>query len=204
MIKLYSEEFLKLLVEKQKEPVTEMLKDNLPLSKILKYSIIGKESIYQIAKDSNLSVIDDTVSESGYSKAFQELIDKEVEKVRKKFKKKSIKRMLKDNLPLSKILRCSGLDKESIYEIAKDSNLSVIDDTVSTSGYSKAFQELIDKEIEKKRKKLKKESIITMLKKKYPLNDIIECLFVKKKYVLKTAKENNLPVNDKNKGKQKV
>ena len=43
-----------------------------------------------------------------------------------------------------------------------------------------------------------------MLKKKYPLNDIIECLFVKKKYVLKTAKENNLPVNDKNKGKQKV
>ena len=135
MIKLYSEEFLKLLVEKQKEPVTEMLKDNLPLSKILKYSIIGKESIYQIAKDSNLRVIDDTVSESGYSKA---------------------------------------------------------------------FQELIDKEIEKKRKKLKKESIITMLKKKYPLNDIIECLFVKKKYVLKTAKENNLPVNDKNKGKQKV
>lgn len=135
MIKLYSEEFLKLLVEKQKEPVTEMLKDNLPLSKILKYSIIGKESIYQIAKDSNLSVIDDTVL---------------------------------------------------------------------TSGYSKAFQELIEKEIEKKRKKLKKNSIITMLKKKYPLNDIIECLFVKKKYVLKIAKENNLPVNDKNKGKQKV
>ena len=127
MIKLYSEEFLKLLVEKQKEPVTEMLKDNLPLSKILKYSIIGKESIYQIAKDSNLRVIDDTVSESGYSKA---------------------------------------------------------------------FQELIDKEIEKKRKKLKKKSIITMLKKKYPLNDIIECLFVKKKYVLKIAKENNLSIND--------
>ena len=204
MIKLYSEEFLKLLVEKQKEPVTEMLKDNLPLSKILKYSRIGKESIYQIAKDSNLSVIDDTVSTSGYSKAFQELIDKEVDKARKKFKKKSIKRMLKDNLPLSKILKCSGLDKDSIYEIAKDSNLSVIDDTVSTSGYSKAFQELIDKEIEKKRKKLKKESIITMLKKKYPLNDIIECLFVKKKYVLKIAEENNLPVNDKNKGKQKA
>ena len=201
MIKLYSEEFLKLLVEKQKEPVTEMLKDNLPLSKILKYSRIGKEFIYQIAKDSNLSVIDDTVSTSGYSKAFQELIDKEAEKIRKKFKKKIIKRMLKDNLPLSKILRCSGLDKESIYEIAKDSNLSVIDDTVSTSGYSKAFQELIDKGIEKK---LKKKSIITMLKKKYPLNDIIECLFVKKKYVLKIAKENNLPVNDKNKGKQKV
>ena len=43
-----------------------------------------------------------------------------------------------------------------------------------------------------------------MLKKKYPLNDIIECLFVKKKYVLKIAKENNLPVNYKNKGKQKV
>ena len=126
MITLYSEEFLKLFVEKQKEPVTEMLKDNLPLSKILKYSRIGKESI---------------------------------------------------------------------YKIAKDSNLSVIDDTVSTSGYSKAFQELIDKEIEKKRKKLKK---------KYPLNDIIECLFVKKKYVLKIAKENNLPVNDKNKGKQKA
>ena len=38
MITLYSEEFLKLFVEKQKEPVTEMLKDNLPLSKILKYS----------------------------------------------------------------------------------------------------------------------------------------------------------------------
>ena len=131
MIKLYSEEFLKLLVEEQKEPVTEMLKDNLPLSKILKYSIIGKESIYQIAKDSNLSVIDDTVS---------------------------------------------------------------------TSGYSKAFQELIDKEIEKKRKKLKKKSIITMLKKKYPLNDIIECLFVKKKYVLKIAKENNLSINDDKKG----
>ena len=197
MIKLYSEEFLKLLVEKQKEPVTEMLKDNLPLSKILKYSRIGKEFIYQIAKDSNLSVIDDTVSTSGYSKAFQELIDKEAEKIRKKFKKKIIKRMLKDNLPLSKILRCSGLDKESIYEIAKDSNLSVIDDTVSTSGYSKAFQELIDKGIEKK---LKKKSIITMLKKKYPLNDIIECLFVKKKYVLKIAKENNLSINDDKKG----
>ena len=198
---MYSEEFLKLLVEEQKEPVTEMLKDDLPLSKILKYSRIDKESIYEIAKDNNLSVADDTVPTSGYSKEFQELIDKEVEKTRKKFKKKSIKRMLKDNLPLSKILRCSGLDKESIYQIAKDSNLSVIDDTVSTSGYSKAFQELIDKGIEKK---LKKESIITMLKKKYPLNDIIECLFVKKKYVLKIAKENNLPVNDKNKGKQKV
>ena len=204
MIKLYSEEFLKLLVEEQKEPVTEMLKDDLPLSKILKYSRIDKESIYEIAKDNNLSVADDTVPTSGYSKEFQELIDKEVEKTRKKFKKKSIKRMLKDNLPLSKILRCSGLDKESIYQIAKDNNLSVIDDTVSTSGYSKEFQELIDKEIEKKRKKLKKKSIITMLKKKYPLNDIIECLFVKKKYVLKIAEENNLPVNDKNKGKQKV
>ena len=201
MIKLYSEEFLKLLVEEQKEPVTEMLKDDLPLSKILKYSRIDKESIYEIAKDNNLSVADDTVPTSGYSKEFQELIDKEVEKTRKKFKKKSIKRMLKDNLPLSKILRCSGLDKESIYEIAKDSNLSVIDDTVSTSGYSKAFQELIDKGIEKK---LKKKSIITMLKKKYPLNDIIECLFVKKKYVLKIAEENNLPVNDKNKEKQKA
>ena len=204
MIKLYSEEFLKLLVEEQKEPVTEMLKDDLPLSKILKYSRIDKESIYEIAKDNNLSVADDTVPTSGYSKEFQELIDKEVEKTRKKFKKKSIKRMLKDNLPLSKILRCSGLDKESIYQIAKDSNLSVIDDTVSTSGYSKEFQELIDKEIEKKWKKLKKKSIITMLKKKYPLNDIIECLFVKKKYVLKIAEENNLPVNDKNKGKQKA
>lgn len=204
MIKLYSEEFLKLLVEEQKEPVTEMLKDDLPLSKILKYSRIDKESIYEIAKDNNLSVADDTVPTSGYSKEFQELIDKEVEKTRKKFKKKSIKRMLKDNLPLSKILRCSGLDKESIYQIAKDNNLSVIDDTVSTSGYSKEFQELIDKEIEKKRKKLKKKSIITMLKKKYPLNDIIECLFVKKKYVLKIAEENNLPVNDKNKGKQKA
>ena len=198
MIKLYSEEFLKLLVEEQKEPVTEMLKDDLPLSKILKYSRIDKESIYEIAKDNNLSVADDTVPTSGYSKEFQELIDKEVEKTRKKFKKKIIKRMLKDNLPLSKILRCSGLDKESIYQIAKDNNLSVIDDTVSTSGYSKEFQELIDKEIEKK---LKKKSIITMLKKKYPLNDIIECLFVKKKYVLKIAEENNLPVNDKNKGK---
>lgn len=201
---MYSEEFLKLLVEEQKEPVTEMLKDDLPLSKILKYSRIDKESIYEIAKDNNLSVADDTVPTSGYSKEFQELIDKEVEKTRKKFKKKSIKRMLKDNLPLSKILRCSGLDKESIYQIAKDNNLSVIDDTVSTSGYSKEFQELIDKEIEKKRKKLKKKSIITMLKKKYPLNDIIECLFVKKKYVLKIAEENNLPVNDKNKGKQKA
>ena len=105
--------------------------------------------------------------------------------------------MLNDNFPLSKILRCSGLDKESIYQIAKDNNLSVIDDTVSTSGYSKAFQELIDKEIEKK---LKKKSITTMLKKKYPLNDIIECLFVKKKYVLKIAEENNLPVNDDKKG----
>ena len=62
---------------KVKEPVTEMLKDNLPLSKILKYSRLDKESIYEIAKDSNLSVIDDTVSTSGYSKAFQELIDKE-------------------------------------------------------------------------------------------------------------------------------
>ena len=88
MITLYSEEFLKLFVEKQKEPVTEMLKDNLPLSKILKYSRIGKESIYQIGKDSNLSVIDDTVSTSGYSKEFQELIDKEIEKKRKKLKKK--------------------------------------------------------------------------------------------------------------------
>ena len=204
MIKLYSEEFLKLLVEKQKEPVTEMLKDNLPLSKILKYSIMGKESIYQIAKDSNLSVIDDTVSTSGYSKAFQELIDKEVEKTRKEFKKKCIKRMLKYNLPLSKILRCSGLDKESIYQIAKDSNLSVIDNTVSTSGYSKALQELIEKEIEKKQKKNNKKFVIRMLKKKYPLNDIIECLFVKKKYILKIAKENNLPVNDQNEGKQKV
>ena len=200
MIKLYSEEFLKLLVEEQKEPVTEMLKDDLPLSKILKYSRIDKESIYEIAKDNNLSVADDTVPTSGYSKEFQELIDKEVEKTRKKFKKKIIKRMLKDNLPLSKILRCSGLDKESIYQIAKDNNLSVIDDTVSTLGYSKAFQELIDKEIEKKRKKLKKKSIITMLKKKYPLNDIIECLFVKKKYVLKIAKENNLSINDDKKG----
>ena len=187
MITLYSEEFLKLFVEKQKEPVTEMLKDNLPLSKILKYSIIGKESIYQIAKDSNLSVIDDTVSTSGYSKAFQELIDKEAEKIRKKFKKKIIKRMLKDNLPLSKILRCSGLDKESIYQIAKDNNLSVIDDTVSTSGYSKEFQELIDKEIEKKRKKLKK---------KYPLNDITEIFSVTRDYVYKLAKDNNLQVND--------
>ena len=109
--------------------------------------------------------------------------------------------MLKYNLPLSKILRCSGLDKESIYQIAKDSNLSVIDNTVSTSGYSKAFQELIEKEIEKKQKKNNKKFVIRMLKKKYPLNDIIECLFVKKKYILKIAKENNLPVNDKNKGK---
>lgn len=201
---MYSEEFQKLLVEKQKEPVTEMLKDNLPLSKILKYSRIGKESIYQIAKDSSLSVIDDTVSTSGYSKEFQELIDKEVENVRKKFKKKIIKRMLKDNLPLSKILRCSGLDKESIYQIAKDSNLSVIDDTVPKSGYSKAFQELIDKEIEKKRKKLKKKSIITMLKKKCPLKIIMKGLEVKKKFVLKVAKKNNLPVNDKKKGKHKL
>ena len=135
MITLYSEEFLKLFVEKQKEPVTEMLKDNLPLSKILKYSRIGKEFIYQIAKDSNLSVIDDTVS---------------------------------------------------------------------TSGYSKAFQELIEKETEKKQKQNNKKFVIGMLKKKYPLNDIIECLFVKKKYVLKIAEENNLPVNDKNKGKQKA
>ena len=201
---MYSEEFLKLLVEKQKEPVTEMLKDNLPLSKILKYSRIGKESIYQIAKDSSLSVIDDTVSTSGYSRAFQELIDKEVEKARKKIKKKSIKRMLKDNLPLSKILRFSGLGKESIYQIAKDGNLSIIDDTVSTSGYSKAFQELIDKEIEKKRKKLKKKSIITMLKEKCPLKIIMDGLKVKKKFVLEVAKKINLPVNDKKKGKHKL
>ena len=194
MITLYSEEFLKLFVEKQKEPVTEMLKDNLPLSKILKYSRIGKESIYQIVKDSNLSVIDDTVSTSGYSKAFQELIDKEVEKTRRKFKKKCIKRMLKYNLPLSKILRCSGLDKESIYQIAKDNNLSVIDDTVSTLGYSKAFQELIDKEVKKARKRLKK---------KCPLKIIIKGLEIKKKFVLKVAKKNNLPVNDKKKGKHK-
>ena len=204
MITLYSEEFLKLFVEKQKEPVTEMLKDNLPLSKILKYSRIDKESIYQIAKDSNLSVIDDTVSTSGYSKAFQELIDKEVEKVRKKFKKKSIKRMLKDNLPLSKILRCSRLDKESIYQIANDNNLRVVDDTVSTSEYSKAFQELIYKEIEKKRKKLKTKSIITMLKKKCPLKIIMKGLEVKKKFVLKVAKKNSLSVNDKKKGKHKL
>ena len=95
MIKLYSEEFLKLLVEKQKEPVTEMLKDNLPLSKILKYSIIGKESIYQIAKDSNLSVIDDTVSTSGYSKAFQELIEEEEGETQGKCEKLCIKRMIK-------------------------------------------------------------------------------------------------------------
>ena len=125
MITLYSEEFLKLFVEKQKEPVTEMLKDNLPLSKILKYSRIGKESIYQIAKDSNLSVIDDTVSTSGYSKAFQELIDKEVKKARKR------------------------------------------------------------------------------LKKKCPLKIIIKGLEIKKKFVLKVAKKNNLPVNDKKKGKHK-
>lgn len=201
---MYSEEFQKLLDEEQKESVVEMLKDNLPLSNILRYARIDEESIYQIAKDNNLSVADDTVPTSGYSKEFQELIDKEVEKVRKKFKKRIIKRMLKDNLPLSKILRCSGLDKESIYQIAKDSNLSVIDDTVSTSGYSKAFQELIDKEIEKKRKKLKKKSIITMLKKKCPLKIIMKGLEVKKKFVLKVAKKNSLSVNDKKKGKHKL
>lgn len=201
---MYSEEFQKLLDVEQKESVVEMLKDNLPLSNILRYARIDEESIYQIAKDNNLSVADDTVPTSGYSKEFQELIDKEVEKVRKKFKKRIIKRMLKDNLPLSKILRCSGLDKESIYQIAKDSNLSVIDDTVSTSGYSKAFQELIDKEIEKKRKKLKKKSIITMLKKKCPLKIIMKGLEVKKKFVLKVAKKNSLSVNDKKKGKHKL
>lgn len=201
---MYSEEFQKLLDEEQKESVVEMLKDNLPLSNILRYARIDEESIYQIAKDNNLSVADDTVPTSGYSKEFQELINKEVEKVRKKFKKRIIKRMLKDNLPLSKILRCSGLDKESIYQIAKDSNLSVIDDTVSTSGYSKAFQELIDKEIEKKRKKLKKKSIITMLKKKCPLKIIMKGLEVKKKFVLKVAKKNSLSVNDKKKGKHKL
>ena len=42
-----------------------------------------------------------------------------------------------------------------------------------------------------------------MLKKKCPLKIIMKGLEVKKKFVLKVAKENNLPVNDKNKGKIK-
>ena len=131
-----------------------------------------------------------------YSEEFLKLLVEE--------QKEPVTEMLKDNLPLSKMLKYSRIDKESIYQIAKDSNLRVIDDTVPTSGYSKAFQELIDKEIEKKRKKLKKKSIITMLKKKCPLKIIMKGLEVKKKYVLKVAKKNNLPVNDKKKGKHKL
>ena len=54
--------------------------------------------------------------------------------------------------------------------------------------YSEEFQKLFDEET--------KESIVIMLKKKYPLNDITEIFNVTRDYVYKLAKENNLQVND--------
>ena len=54
--------------------------------------------------------------------------------------------------------------------------------------YSEEFQKLFDEET--------KESIVIMLKKKYPLNDITEIFNVARDYVYKLAKENNLQVND--------
>ena len=54
--------------------------------------------------------------------------------------------------------------------------------------YSEEFQKLFDKET--------KESIVMMLKKKYPLNDITEIFSVTRDYVYKLAKDNNLQVND--------
>ena len=53
---------------------------------------------------------------------------------------------------------------------------------------SEEFQKLFDEET--------KESIVIMLKKKYPLNDITEIFNVTRDYVYKLAKENNLQVND--------
>ena len=52
--------------------------------------------------------------------------------------------------------------------------------------YSEEFQKLFDKET--------KESIVMMLKKKYPLNDITEIFSVTRDYVYKLAKDNNLQV----------
>ena len=54
--------------------------------------------------------------------------------------------------------------------------------------YSEEFQKLFDEET--------KESIVIMLKKKYPLNDITEIFNVTREYVHKLAKDNNLQVND--------
>lgn len=54
--------------------------------------------------------------------------------------------------------------------------------------YSEEFQKLFDEETKK--------SIVIMLKKKYPLNDITEIFNVTRDYVYKLAKENNLQVND--------
>ena len=54
--------------------------------------------------------------------------------------------------------------------------------------YSEEFQKLFNEET--------KESILLMLKKKYPLNDITEIFNVTRDYVYKLAKENNLQVND--------
>lgn len=54
--------------------------------------------------------------------------------------------------------------------------------------YSEEFQKLLDEET--------KESIVIMLKKKYPLNDITEIFNVTREDVYKLAKENNLQVND--------
>lgn len=53
---------------------------------------------------------------------------------------------------------------------------------------SEEFQKLFDEET--------KESIVIMLKKKYPLNDITEIFNVTRDYVYKLAKDNNLQVND--------
>ena len=68
--------------------------------------------------------------------------------------------------------------------------------------YSEEFQKLISKIylrlvlLQKLFDKETKESIVMMLKKKYPLNDITEIFSVTRDYVYKLAKDNNLQVND--------
>ena len=69
--------------------------------------------------------------------------------------------------------------------------------------YSEEFQKLIDEktklyseEFQKLFNEETKESILLMLKKKYPLNNITEIFNVTRDYVYKLAKENNLQVND--------
>ena len=54
--------------------------------------------------------------------------------------------------------------------------------------YSEELQKMFDEET--------KESIILMVNKKYPLNDITEIFNVTRDYVYKLAKDNNLQVND--------